>query len=82
MPEPRPEERRPPQTTRSNYNRGTKRLLQILISESAHLIWVLRCERTIQERTHTGPEIQALWLQAINFRLSDPRNPSQMAQRD
>jgi hypothetical protein len=51
-----------------NYNRGTKRLSQILILESAHLIWVLRCERT-----HTGPEIQALWPQAINFRLSEDK---------
>ena len=29
-------------------------LLQILILESAHLIWVLRCKRIIQEKTHTN----------------------------
>ena len=27
--------------------RGVSRLLQIIISEAAHLIWVLRCERVI-----------------------------------
>jgi hypothetical protein len=29
---------------------GAARLLQILLTESAHLIWVLRCERVIQEK--------------------------------
>ena len=30
------------------HHKGVSRLLQILISESAFLIWVLRCERVIQ----------------------------------
>ena len=38
--------------------RGATRLLQILISEATHLIWVLRCERVIQERTHVHHEIK------------------------
>ena len=41
---------------------GAKRLLQILISESAHLIWVLRCERVIKEHTHTANETYHRWL--------------------
>jgi ribonuclease HI len=53
--------------------RGATRLLQILISESAHLIWVLRCERVIQERTHTPSEIRCRWLRVINARLTDDK---------
>ena len=53
--------------------RGIKRLLQILISESAHLIWVLRCERVIQERRLSTPEVQARWFQVINARLSEDK---------
>jgi hypothetical protein len=35
-------------------NKGATKLLHILLSESAHLIWVLRCERVIRnkEREH------------------------------
>ena len=50
---------------RENENRnrtpnqcGAMRLLNILITESAYLIWVLRCERAIREKTHTGSEIR------------------------
>ena len=53
--------------------RAKTRLLQILISESAHLIWVLRCERTIQEKTHTDDKIKARWLRKINERLTCDR---------
>jgi ribonuclease HI len=54
--------------------RGQTRLLQILISEAAHLIWVLRCERVLQqERRHTRGEVKARWNQAINTRLSDDK---------
>ncbi|KAG1811459.1 uncharacterized protein BJ212DRAFT_1277665 [Suillus subaureus] len=31
---------------------GASRLMRILISESAYLIWVIRCDSTINERTH------------------------------
>ncbi|KAN0134431.1 hypothetical protein V8E53_007577, partial [Lactarius tabidus] len=65
----RPREQR--QTTTNQ--RGATRLLQILISEAAHLIWVLRCERVIQERTHTTQEIEARWLKAINRRLTEDK---------
>jgi hypothetical protein len=47
--------------------KGMTRLLQILISESAHLIWVLRCERIIREENHSDDEIRARWLRKINF---------------
>ncbi|KAH9008310.1 hypothetical protein EDB85DRAFT_1837444, partial [Lactarius pseudohatsudake] len=45
------------------------RLLQILLSESAHLIWVTRCERTIQLKEHSTEEIERRWLAQINRRL-------------
>ncbi len=38
-----------------------------------HLIWVLRCERVIQEKTHNENEIQARWFQAINTRLTEEK---------
>jgi hypothetical protein len=59
-----------------NYGRvprGATRLLQILLSESAHLIWVLRCERVIQECTHMPSEIRCRWLHVINVRLTNDK---------
>lgn len=53
--------------------RGVSRLLQIMISEAVHLIWVLRCERVIQEKTHTPEEVKARWFKAINRRLTDDK---------
>ena len=52
---------------------GETRLLQILISESAHLIWVLRCERVIQEKRHNVEEMTKRWHNVINKRLTDDR---------
>jgi len=49
--------------------RGASRLLQILLSESIHTIWVLRCERVIQEKTFTDAEIKNRWRQAIQKRF-------------
>jgi hypothetical protein len=63
----------PTQAPQHLPSKGTKRLLQILISESAHLIWVLRCERVIRERQHPPTEIRARWLQAINARLTEDK---------
>lgn len=59
---------------RGKRRRGTARLFRILITESAHLIWKLRCERVIQRegdprKWHTLPEIQNRWYSAINGRL-------------
>ena len=52
---------------------GATRLLIIIISESAHLIWILRCERVIQQKTHSPSEIRARWLSAINRRLTEDK---------
>jgi ribonuclease HI len=53
--------------------RGATRLLQILISESAHLIWVLRCERVIHQLQHSNQEIRSRWLSVINSRLTEDK---------
>ena len=57
-----------PPRQRQNH-RGASRLLQILLSEATHLIWVLRCNRVIRENTLTAPEIQNRWWQAISKRF-------------
>ena len=61
---------------------GATRLLQILISESAFLIWALRCERVIQGKTHSQQEIRAKWLREINTRLTDDRITATKVQRN
>lgn len=53
---------------------GKNRLFMILISESAHLIWKIRCERVIArgndpENPHSETEIRNRWLNCINTRL-------------
>lgn len=54
---------------------GRTRLLQILLSESAHLIWRIRCEWKIDRlrdstRQHTRNEIVFRWKAAIRKRLN------------
>jgi len=49
---------------------GPTRLLQILLSESAYLIWTLRCERVIQEKQLSEEKIRRRWYRAINKRLT------------
>jgi ribonuclease HI len=58
------------QNGRNAHLRGASRLLRILISESAYLIWVLRCDRVIQGRNHNHLEIRNKWFHAINKRLT------------
>ncbi|KAG1769047.1 hypothetical protein EV702DRAFT_1251637 [Suillus placidus] len=53
---------------------GQNRLFKIIVLESAHLIWKLRCERTIKfegirEKFHSDTEIYNRWVNAINMRL-------------
>ncbi len=53
---------------------GKNRLFTILVSESAHLIWRIRCERVIQreddpERRHSEIETTNKWLLSLNNRL-------------
>ena len=55
------------------HQRGASRLLQILTSKATHLIWVLRCERVIQEKQHSGEEIEARWYKVINRRLTEDK---------
>ena len=68
--------------------RGAERLLQILISEATHLIWVLRCERVIgneeqnEERTHTEREIKSRWFKSINARLTEDKITATKVKRD
>ncbi|KAG1789812.1 uncharacterized protein HD556DRAFT_1433543 [Suillus plorans] len=57
---------------------GKSRLFNILVLESAHLIWKLRCERTIKykgikEKFHSETEIYNKWLHVINTRLKFDR---------
>ncbi|KAH9022485.1 hypothetical protein EDB85DRAFT_1816100, partial [Lactarius pseudohatsudake] len=41
--------------------------------EAAHLIWVMRCERVIQERMHNTHEIKTCWRNVINKRLTEDK---------
>jgi len=68
---------RPVRPTRNNQRRrkkvthhGPTQLFQILLSELAYLIWVLRCERVIQEKTIMEREISIRWHHMINKRLT------------
>jgi ribonuclease HI len=53
---------------------GAERLYRIIMTESAHLIWRMRCERIIErnnrEQWHTAQEIKNRWYGAINKRLA------------
>ena len=51
-------------------HQGPTWLLQILLSESVYLIWILRCERVVQEKPLTNGEIKARWHCAINESLT------------
>ncbi|KAF5375513.1 hypothetical protein D9615_009166 [Tricholomella constricta] len=53
---------------------GATRLYKILMTESTHLIWKIRCEWRIgreadPEKKHTTVEIENRWYEAINRRL-------------
>src|ERR1700738_4744935 len=55
--------------------KGKNRLFRIIVSESAHLIWRLRCERRIQnddnpESFHSETEIHNRWVAKMNNRLT------------
>ncbi|KAG2749053.1 RnaseH-domain-containing protein [Suillus brevipes Sb2] len=61
-----------PNNNDTNNNKsmtGASRLLRILISESAHLIWTMRCDRTINGTTYTEITTKKRWCNAINRRL-------------
>jgi ribonuclease HI len=50
---------------------GVTRLFRILIAESAHLIWALRCERVIsrENQPHSEQEIKERWWKRMQQRL-------------
>ena len=56
--------------------------MQIIISESAYLIWVIRCERVIRGETHNAREIRARWLKTINKRLTEDKIIATTIKRD
>ncbi|KAF8129061.1 hypothetical protein EV363DRAFT_392629 [Boletus edulis] len=53
--------------------RGSARLKRILISESAYLLWTMRCDRVIGEHTHTRMAMTTKWRKAIMSRLDIDR---------
>jgi hypothetical protein len=59
-------------------SKGRTRLFQILVTEAAHLIWKLRCERVIKlennpDLFHCTTEIHNRWVACINIRLKHDR---------
>ena len=65
-----------------NMHQGLSRLLQILILEAAYLVWVLRCERVIQEKHLSGNKIKNRWLCNINKRLTNNKIMATRIKRD
>ncbi|KAI0047926.1 ribonuclease H-like protein, partial [Auriscalpium vulgare] len=54
-------------------HKGATRLLRILISEAAYLIWILRCARVIEGRTLSAPAITTRWERTMNDRIKTDR---------
>lgn len=55
-------------------DKGLNRLYRIIVSETAHLIWRVRCERRIgrsgnPEKFHTKEELRNRWIYEMNQRL-------------
>ncbi|KAH9007641.1 hypothetical protein EDB85DRAFT_1838339, partial [Lactarius pseudohatsudake] len=67
---------------KTNTKKGANRLLQILLSESAYLIWVTRCEQTIQLKEHSADETERRWLALINRRLINDKITATKIKRD
>ncbi|KAG2080978.1 hypothetical protein BD769DRAFT_1734654, partial [Suillus cothurnatus] len=62
--------------------KGASRLLRILISESAYLIWTVRCERVIRESTHNEDTVRRRWANVIDKRLQLDRALASKIRRD
>ncbi|KDQ50173.1 hypothetical protein JAAARDRAFT_142329 [Jaapia argillacea MUCL 33604] len=54
-------------------DRGATQLIRILISESAHLIWAMRCQQVIQGITHTCALVAQRWQNTMNQWLTIDR---------
>jgi len=55
---------------------GDARLYRILMSESAHLIWKVRCERVIRDEEITPAEVLKRWKHAMTSRIDLDKNMS------
>ncbi|KAG2106486.1 RnaseH-domain-containing protein [Suillus cothurnatus] len=62
--------------------KGASCLLRILISESAYLIWTIRCERVIHESTHNEDAVRQRWANTIDKRLQLDRVLASKIRRD
>ena len=71
----------PDQDDETMIRTGPSRLLRILISESAHLIWALRCEHTIQGLNHSIDAIKSRWLNKINQHINLDRHTATIYNR-
>jgi hypothetical protein len=56
--------------------------MSLFLSEAAHLVWVLRCERVIQETNIDERGISTRWHRAINDRLTTDRITAYQTRRD
>ncbi|KAI0047992.1 hypothetical protein FA95DRAFT_1605644 [Auriscalpium vulgare] len=72
-PPPRPPDGQQPAAPTPVKHKGATRLLRILISEAAYLIWVLRCSRVIEGRILPPPALSTRWTRTINDRLQTDR---------
>jgi len=63
-------------------NKAKLRLLQIIIFKAAHLVWILRCERVIQDKTLDKRGIKTRWLRVINERLTTDRITAYQTKRN
>ena len=50
---------------------GATRLIKILVSEAAYLIWITRCGRAIRGDELTENETKAAWRRTLNRRISE-----------
>ncbi|KAG2113341.1 hypothetical protein BD769DRAFT_1630071 [Suillus cothurnatus] len=62
--------------------KGTSHLLQILLSESAYLVWTLRCKRVIWEMTHSEKQIIKRWINVIDHHFQLDRALASKTRRD
>ncbi|EIW86192.1 hypothetical protein CONPUDRAFT_28441, partial [Coniophora puteana RWD-64-598 SS2] len=65
-------------TPKGRHLAGASRLLRIVVRESAHLIWSLRCERVNRmaqnpPQAHDTAEVRNRWIKRLNHRLTMDR---------
>ncbi|KAJ8582663.1 hypothetical protein M405DRAFT_749915, partial [Rhizopogon salebrosus TDB-379] len=77
-----PDDTNPNDKKEESMKRGALRLLRIIISESAYLIWALRCERVFQGTSHTPENVTKRWLHVLLKRLQLDRTIATKVRRD